>query len=62
MAQISKIEKYSLNEFVLTLAGEGKTGAEIATILNNHIKKNLKTDDSITQPSVSRWLKQARRS
>jgi hypothetical protein len=60
MAKQSKIDKYKLEDFTLTMAGEGKTGTQIANALNEYIKTKLEIDDSITQPSVARWLKQIR--
>jgi len=56
MAAINKIDKYELGELVLKLAGENKTAEAIAGIITTE----LNGIDSISQPSVSRWLKSVR--
>ena len=56
MAAINKIDKYELGELVLKLSGENKTAEEIAGL----ITVKLAGLDSISQPSISRWLKNVR--
>ena len=56
MAQVNKIEKNNLQGRCLALFREGRTTAEIADILT----QELAGIDTISQPSVSRWLKPIR--
>jgi len=56
MGQINKIEKHNLQGRCLALFREGRTTAEIADILT----QELAGVDTISQPSVSRWLKPIR--
>ncbi|MBW1989414.1 MAG: hypothetical protein JRI97_07695 [Deltaproteobacteria bacterium] len=57
MAAINKIEKYGLQERVLALSGQGLTTREIADV----ITQDLQGQDTISQPTVSRWLKEIRK-
>jgi len=56
MGQINKIEKNNLQGRCMDLFREGRTTAEIADILT----QELAGVDTISQPSVSRWLKPIR--
>ena len=56
MAQINKIEKNNLQARCMVLFREGRTTAEIADILT----QELAGADTISQPSVARWLKPIR--
>ena len=57
MAAQSKVTKYNLQERTLALAGEGATTDAIADILT----KELDGKDTISQSTVSRWLKAERK-
>ena len=52
-----KIEKYRLEDRTLVLDAEGKTTLEIAEVLT----KELEGLATISQPTVSRWLKKTRK-
>jgi hypothetical protein len=56
MAKVNKIVQHNLEDRVLVLAGEGKSSALIAQI----ITAELNGADTISQPTVSRWLKTTR--
>jgi len=56
MAAQSKIEKHKLTERTLALAGEGRTTNEIAQVLT----KELGGRDTVSQPTVARFLKGVR--
>ena len=56
MAAVNKIEKYNLQNRVLALSGEGNTTHQIAAILTEEAEGRY----SISQPTVSRWLKTVR--
>ena len=55
MAAVNKIIQYGLEDRVLALSGEGKTTAVIAKIISDEL-----AEDSISQPTVSRYLKAVR--
>ena len=55
MAAQNKIEKYQLGDKVLALAGTGATAQAIAEILTEDLE-----GDSISQPTVSRYLQKVR--
>jgi len=57
MAGPGKIEKYRLEERVLALAAEGRNTYQIAA----RITEELDGKDTISQPTVARWLKRTRR-
>jgi len=56
MPAINKIERYGVAPRVLALSGEGKTTHEISQILNEEAAGEY----TISQPTVSRWLKDVR--
>ena len=57
MSKRKIIERYSLADRVLALTAQGKKDYEIAEILN---KTDLEGVDTISQPTISRWLKKIR--
>lgn len=56
MPAINKIERHGVAPRVLALSGEGKTTHEISQILNEEAAGEY----TISQPTVSRWLKGVR--
>ena len=65
MAGINKIDTYGLGEIVLKLTSEGKRTYEIPAELNRILRergvRNHKGEyETISQPTVSRWLKRYR--
>jgi len=59
MAAVNKIEKYRLEERVLALSAEGLTTAQIAERVSADLAE-AGIQDSISQPTVSRFLKSVR--
>ena len=57
MGQRPIIEQYALADRILALSASGKKDYQIAEILN---REDLAGRDSISQPTVSRWLKKVR--
>lgn len=56
MAAINKIEKFNLSDRVLALSGKGKTTHEISQIITEEAQGKY----SVSQPTISRWLKTVR--
>ena len=57
MPAINKIDKYELGDRVLALSGEGKTTSQIAEIITTELSGR----ETISQPTVSRWLQKVRK-
>jgi len=56
MAKPSKIEKYRLEQRCIALFRSARTTGDIAEILTAQLAE-MEIDDTISQPTVSRWLK-----
>lgn len=66
MAHINKIETYGLGELILKLTSEGKRTYQIPEYLNRELSNkgilNAEGEpETISQPTVSRWLKEFRK-
>lgn len=66
MASINKIETYNLGELVLKLTSEGRRTYQIPEELNRVLAERGITNargepETISQPTVSRWLKEFRK-
>lgn len=58
MAAKKIIETYKLGDRILSLTAQGKKARDVADILN---REELAGKDSISQPTISRWLKKVRK-